>query len=211
MKKYSKDSPESKPKPKKQPRYQSEEISTESTLRLKLTRIHSEQEQSKEESSNPLVAMIRSNPAGELPDFTGETGQDLNDWLDKFERTFNLGRYGCDNDVNQRNQAKAYLLQAKLAEPAHSRVKMEVNTHHLDYNNFEHLKVALQSLYLNTATSRVALADLSKIRQGNNESVASFANRLSRCIERAYPGQKPKFLEAKKLEEFQVRLMPQRK
>ena len=70
IQKYTQDSQESKPKPKKQPRYQSKEISTESTLRLKLTRIHSEQEQPKEESSNPLVPMIKSNPAGELPDFT---------------------------------------------------------------------------------------------------------------------------------------------
>ena len=201
MKTFNQDSQESKLKAKK-PRYQSREIAHESTLRLRLTRNHSEQEQQKEETSNPLVAMIHSNPAGELPDFTGEIGHDLNDWLDKFERTLNLGKYGGSNDINLRNQAKAHLLQAKLAEPAHSRVKMEINTHHLDYSNFEHLKLALQSLYLNTATSRVALADLSKIHQGPDESVASYANRLSKCIERAYPGQKPKFIEDKKLEEF---------
>lgn len=50
-------------------------------------------------------------------------------------------------DVNLKNEAKTHLLQAKLAEPARSRVKTEVNAHQHDENNFEHLKVALQSLY----------------------------------------------------------------
>ena len=209
MKTINSDSQESKIKAKK-PKYHIEEISTGSTSRFRITPVYSEQEQlQKDGTSNPFVAMINSNPAEELPDFTGEIGHDLNDWMEKFERTFNLGKYGNNNDINLRNQAKAHLLQAKLAEPAHSRVKMEIATHHLDYNNFEHLKLALQTLYLNTATSRVALADLSKIHQRTDESVASYANRLSKCIDRAYPGQKPKFLEAKKLEEFQLRLLPQ--
>ncbi|HKQ21424.1 MAG TPA: hypothetical protein VJS91_05255, partial [Nitrososphaeraceae archaeon] len=153
-------------------------------------------------------AMISAHASKELPLFSGQPNEDLLDWIEQFEKAFNVHRSSQVTDQNQRNQAKAHLLKSLLGEPAHSRVITELKFYNLDENDYDLLIAGLKSLYHNAATAKVARADLARLKQAPEESLASFASRLSKVIDRAYPQESTKALDKKKMEEFVTKIHP---
>ena len=100
------------------------------------------------------TAMVSSHAAKELPLFSKQPNEDLLDWLEQFEKVFNVHRSSQVTDPNQRKQAKAHLLKSLLAEPAHSRVITELKFYNADENDFDYLISGLKTLYHNAATQR---------------------------------------------------------
>ena len=81
--------------------------------------------------------MISSSTRRELQPFSGQPNEDLLDWIEQFEKAFNVHRSSQVTDQHQRNQAKAHLLKSLLGEPAHSRVMTELRFYHLDENDYD--------------------------------------------------------------------------
>ena len=139
--------------------------------------------------------MISSSTRKELQPFSGQPNEDLLDWIEQFEKMFNVHRLSHTSDPNQRQKAKAHLLRSLLGEPAHSRVMTELKFYTADEDDYDYLITGLKTLYHNAATAKVARADLARIKQEPGESLASFACHLSKIIDRAFPQDDTKALD----------------
>ena len=123
-----------------------------------------------------------------LPEFDGT--HDVVLWIEEFERAFSLHPSATSRNPDQVLQTKANLLRAYLAEPAKSRIISEIKANRLDEFNATNLIEAMKFLYDNEQTRAVARANLNRIEHAGDESVASFANRISKAVERAFSNKK---------------------
>ena len=126
--------------------------------------------------------------------------QDILEWLENFETAFMQHHHSTIRDPTQRKQAKGQLLRAYIVEPARSRVLDKLQAYNLAYDDYDYIEATLKTLYLNEASRALGRAELNRLQMNPGESVASYANRLSRAVERAMPvTMKPKELEARKM------------
>ena len=116
--------------------------------------------------TNHFGMMTPSHQQRELPNFDGSPDQDLLDWIDQFENAFHVSRHNYNKGSESLSNVMSHYLRSKLAEPAKSRVLTEIKDGQLDPYNYSHLLAVLNLLYLNSATAKVARAELSRLKQG---------------------------------------------
>ena len=170
---------------------------------------HSTQNQSiTSPSIQQYCAMLTSHPTRELAPFDGNPEIDVTDWLSTFERAFSVHRHAMLGTPEQILTAKASHLRSKLAEPAFGRITHELSRYHANAQDYHSLVTVMKRLYVNSASSELARSTLARMYQQPEESIATFSNRLSKCIDRSYPTQTSTQRETRKLEEFTVRILP---
>ena len=152
--------------------------------------------------------MLASRPSRELAPFDGNPETDVIEWLTAFDKAFCVHRHATIGTPDQILTAKANHLYSKLAEPAYSRILNELKRYHANARDYHSIVTVMKRLYVNAASSDLARSDLARMYQLPDESVAAFSNRLSKCVDRAYPTDPTDQREKRKLEEFAVRILP---
>ena len=152
--------------------------------------------------------MLTSRPSRELAPFDGNPETDVIEWLTAFDKAFCVHRHAMSGTPDQILTAKANHLHSKLTEPAYSRILNELKRYNANARDYHSLITVMKRLYVNAASSDLARSDLARMYQLPDESVAAFSNRLSKCVDRAYPNDSNDQREKRKLEEFAVRLLP---
>ena len=152
--------------------------------------------------------MLVSRPSRELAPFDGNPETDVIEWLTAFDKAFCVHRHATIGTPDQILTAKANHLYSKLAEPAYSRILNELKRYHANARDYHSIVTVMKRLYVNAASSDLARSDLARMYQLPDESVAAFSNRLSKCVDRAYPTDPNDQREKRKLEEFAVRILP---
>ena len=145
--------------------------------------------------------------SGAIPieDFSGNAYEDLLSWLQKFEDHFYVSR-DASLKVHTHDAVKAKHLIAKLQYPARSRVQ---NLSATDRNSYRSIVAYLKKLYLTEATKVRLMCEIQTTRQGKEESVQHFANKISKLVERVNHGATdPDAVDREKTTEFVYKLLP---
>ena len=122
--------------------------------------------------------------SGAIPieDFCGNADEDLLAWLQKFEDHFNISKNATLKSATVQDNVKAKHLIAKLRDPARARIQALPDK---DRNSYTAIVTHLKKLYLTEATKVRLMCELQATRQGAEESVQHFANRISKLIDRS--------------------------
>ena len=155
-----------------------------------------------------FCAMLTSRPSRELAPFDGNPETDVIEWLTAFDKAFGVHRHAMQGTPDQILTAKANHLHSKITEPAYSRILHELERYHANARDYHSIVTVMKRLYVNAASADLARSDLARMYQLSDESVAAFSNRLSKCVDRAYPTDPNDQREKRKLEEFTVRILP---